>query len=340
MKQLITTLLILLSFTANSQLVYWWPVGIDPMWITQPAASNNTLSWQPSTSQVSSSGFNTGTGFWYQYNHNQISRYTSTQINVFCPNSPVMQVTISLDINLENRYDWLYFQYSTDNGATWINPVANGPTSLNGINLSTYQIPNTTAGNRKGWTGNLGVIAPSYMLPVGTYRFRFIFVTDVSGNTYAGPGGTYIHYADINNVEIYCPTAMPVEVSNWSVRNESWQNLLIWSAESQSCKNYVIERSMDGKVWSMSGNIDCIGLSGYESADKNYQRGAINYYRLSWVDENSETTRHPEIVSIDNRDEQMTVIDVVNTLGQPCSVDAQGLVIIRYSDGSIEKRYN
>lgn len=335
MKTLITTTLILLSLSGHAQLLYSWTPGVNPAWAPQPAGTSNTFSWQPTTGDVSSSGFNAGTGSWYQYNHNQVTRYTSPDMVLSCVNSTVAQITLSLNINLENRYDFLYFQYSPDGGVTWINPVANGPTSLNGINLSAYQIPNTAAGNRKGWTGALGAITLNYIIPVGTFRFRFIFVTDGSGNTYTAPGGSYIHYADVLGFAINCLVVLPVTVTSFEGKAG---NILSWQVESEQCAQYFVERSTDGVNWTLAGEVGC-GSTSYTITDNDYP-AAINYYRLSWLDQDGRTGANEELVSIDNRGVDRVVIDVVNTLGQACAIDAAGMVIIRYSDGSIEKRYN
>lgn len=308
MKTLITTLF-LIPFIVLSQM-YTWGVGTNPAW-TSSNFGNNTLSWQPSINTVSTSGFNNGTGNWYRYNNNQTTNYTSPTIDFTgCNTSNYISVTLSLEINLETNYDFLYFQYSTDNGVTWINLGA--------------------------WTGGLGAISPNYIIPKTANRFRFVFTSDNSVNSYTIGFTTYIYYADILGFVVNCPAILPIELISFKGYKQPKNNKLVWNIESETdCDYYTLERSIDGKDWKTINYIQAINSNSYVVLDYDYEE-AINYYRLSQTDLNgSKVVYENELVSIDNRTGRLKIISITNLLGQSINDSYKGVVIITYEDGSI-----
>lgn len=195
------------SFNAHVQLPYSWTPGIDPGWESSNNTSN-TLSWQPNASIVSTSDLISESN-WHTYNDSQITAYTSPTYNFVCNSSNYLTVSFNLLVNLEDEYDWMYFQYSIDGGLTWVNPVSNSAsTNGSGVNLSGYS-PQTSYvnsdSNRNGWTGRIGVVnyTPFVVLNTGNNRFRFIFASDNSVNTYGGEQYLLcIHTKFYNNMRI------------------------------------------------------------------------------------------------------------------------------------------
>ena len=166
MKNIILILLIVNSLFSHSQLPYSWVNGVNPGWISSNP-TNRTLGWQSCALMVSSSNCD-NIGGWFAYNNSQITSYTSGTINTMCSNASTVVVTINLDIFLENRYDWLYFQYSLNGGATWINPVElSSSTNGSGVNLSAYPpltTYSTNNSNRNGWTNSV-LGSKMYIIP-------------------------------------------------------------------------------------------------------------------------------------------------------------------------------
>lgn len=311
MKNLIT-LLFLIPFIVLSQM-YTWGVGANPAW-TSSNFGNNTLSWQPSINTVSTSGYNNGTGNWYRYNNNQTTNYTSPTINLIgCTTSSYVSVTINLDINLETNWDFLYFQYSTNNGTTWINLGA--------------------------WTGNLGNINPNYVIPNTANRFRFVFTSDPSVNSYTIGFTTYIYYADILGFVIICPVYLPVELISFKGYKQPKSNKLVWLIESENdCDYYTLERSIDGKQWEVINNITTTNSDAYIVYDDKFEE-VINYYRLSQTDFNgTKLVYENDLISIDNRTGKLKVIAITNLLGQAVNDNYSGVVIWLYEDGSTVKK--
>jgi len=127
----------------------------------------------------------------------------------------------------EQRFDGANFQYSLDNGATWINVGAfNDPTSClneNWYNTSAITNLNTLANPRNGWSGNIQttsgsclggdgsggwVIAQQCMPELGgksNIRFRFTF----------GSGTTCNDFDGIAFDDIYIENAPPI-LANFS----------------------------------------------------------------------------------------------------------------------------
>jgi hypothetical protein len=326
--------------------MYTWGPGLNPAW-NSSNLTNSTLGWQASINTVSTSGFNAGTGNWYTYNNSQITTYTSPLVPLTgCPTSSYLIVNLSLEINLENRYDWLYFQYSNDGGTTWVNPVAqSASTNASGVNLSGYSPLTTYANinsNRNGWTGNLGVINPSYTIPNTANRFRYIFASDPSVNSYTIGFTTYVYYADLLNFTVICPIFLPVELKSFEAYNISkGLNEAIWSVENEiNSDYYLVERSENGIDWVKVEKTSSTGSSNYLIRDQSFNP-VINYYRLSQFDtDGSRATYNELIVSVDNRLDKKEIISIHNLLGQPVHINTPGVIIIQYKDGSTERKLN
>lgn len=311
MKNLIT-ILFLIPFVVLSQLPYSWIANINPGW-TSSNPSNNTLAWQGSITTVSTAGWNAGMGF-LRYNNNQTTNYTSPTMNfTSCNTSSYVSVTVNLDINLETNFDFLYFQYSTDNGVTW-------------INLGAY-------------TGALGNITPNYIIPNSTNRFRFVFTSDPSVNSYSIGATTYVYFADILGFNITCPVFLPVDLVSFKGYKQSKSNKLVWYIDSENdCDYYTLERSINGKEWQIINTITAINSDAYVVYDDKFEE-VINYYRLSQTDLNgTKLVYEDDLVSIDNRTGKLKVIAVTNLLGQTVNDNYSGIVIWLYEDGSTIKK--
>ena len=286
---LVSSIIALTCMIAFGQLPYtWYPA--NPSW-TSSNSTDSTLDYQSTYALVSTSDTNTVLGGWYSYKNSQITTYTSPTYDFSCTSN--IKIDIGLVVNLENRYDWMYFQYSTDGGANWINPVAlNTQTNGSGVNLSAYP-PLTISGtnrNRKGWTGQVGVVNVSYtVLASATFKMRFIFETDASINTYNS--GANIYFCDITSLSVVCLATLPIELigtpiiqCNGSSRTISWT-----TASESNTLHYVLQSSTEGMLWSNIATIDAAGWSNtpltYTYTD-NIDYGNVVYYQILEVDYN------------------------------------------------------
>lgn len=342
MKKILLTLIsIYMIFISYSQLPYSWPSGSNPGW-TSSNPGLTQLSWQSGIPGVSTSGFSGG---WYAYTNSQITEYKSPFLNfTSCNTSQYVQVNIRLDIDLENIYDWLYFQYSINGGTTWNNPVVlSTSTNNSGVNLSTYSpltnwINNNS--NRNGWTGYLGIVNVSYIIPKTTNQFRFIFASDGSVNTW---GGGFIYYADILNFAVTCPVLLSIELLTFNGINQNNINILTWSTASEDNNDYfTLERSEDGEKWEEIKQIDGAGNSQeelhYSCVDNTY-KNVINYYRLSQTD-NDGSKKYFDPIAINNTYNKKEILKVVNSLGQIVDINTKGVLFIIYTDGKIKRIVN
>lgn len=315
MKKLLILALLLPLF--SSAQLYDWVNGTNPVW-TSSNPSNRTLSWQGSITTVSTSGFNNGTGNWFTYNNSQITYYTSPIISLPpCTTSSFINISPSLDINLENNFDYLRFEYSLNGGATWI-----------------------TLGN---WTGAVGVINPAYLIYyTPTIRFRFTFTSDNSVNSYTLGFTTYVYYADILDFTIFCPVILPTTVISFTGKKNVGVNTLYWEVDNnEDCSYYFLEKSEDGEHWTkIPYNVDCNGLT-YQFNDGKFEP-IINYYRLCKMNGDGHVTVFNEmLVSIDNRvGSEGEIVKTINTLGQEIEINklASGVVLDIYGSGEVKRR--
>lgn len=340
--KVVGVLVVLLSvFSSAAQLPYSWTTNVNPGW-TSSNASINTLSWQAAFGAVSTSDINVTGGYSYLYNNSQVTAYTSPVYDfTSCSSSSFVQVSINLFVFLENRYDWLYFQYSTNAGASWVNPVAqSSANNLSGVNLSAYAPLTNWAGNasnRNGWTGNLGTISPLYLIPKTANRFRFIFASDVSGNSIFGT----VYSADILDFTVTCPVVLPTEIVSFEGSFSGNSNTISWESESETNNNfYTLERyDAISDSWNTVVKVNSKGMGKYFYVDTKYETGITNYYRLQQTDLDGTTREAAPAISVDNTQENVEVTKIVNSLGQDIDNNTKGIVIIHYSNGTTHKTY-
>lgn len=340
MKKLLIVLL-LLNINLFGQLPYTWVS--NPGWVSSNT-SVNTLCYQNGCYKEVSTSDCTGSS-WNTYNNNQITSYTSPNYSFVCASN--ISVSINLDINLESRYDWLYFQYSIDGGISWINPVSlSSSTNGSNVNLSGYS-PLTAAANnnnRNGWTGSIPTFTVTYLIPASSLtKFRFIFESDFSVNSYSS--GSFIYYADILGFSATCTSVLPIELVSFDGYKYDDHNLLTWvSATELNNDYYRLEKSTDAISWETVYIADGAGSSftpiHYQYKDYNYKTNEILYYRLVQIDFNG-NSKIFNIISIDrsNNKAERKLIRVTNILGQEVDPETDGVLIYQYSDGSYDKNY-
>jgi|694.fasta_scaffold38805_4 hypothetical protein len=211
-----------------------------------------------------------------------------------------------------------------------VNETAN-QTTLIESNLSTNPDCSSNWTNWNQWTD---VYTSNY---TGTVYFQILV-----NSTYFS---TTLYIEDVRIIEMD-PTALPIELLYFKGKNVDDYNNLYWSTASEHNNDYfTLEKSYDGYVFHVVDKIDGAGNSThqlyYEFHDYNLQP-LITYYRLKQTDYDGKY-EYSEIISIDNRsnnNDKPKLTNIVNTLGQTVNVDYNGLLIYRYSDGSVKKVNN
>jgi hypothetical protein len=135
------------------------------------------------------------------------------------------------------------------------------------------------------------------------------------------------------------PVNLPVELNDFNGVNNGKENDLFWSTQSEINNDYfLVEYSATGTDWITIDKINGSGNSSqshnYSTAHRDYDKG-INYYRLKQVDFDGFETKH-KVISIDNSDNQK-LLKRFNLMGQEVNEHYRGIVILYYSNGSIEK---
>ncbi|TSJ46609.1 hypothetical protein [Fluviicola chungangensis] len=307
MRGLLTGLIVASGFAAFSQLPYSWTPGTDPGW-----TSSGPLQWRSGCSVVTTNC--TGT-----YNNNMNTTYTSPSIDASCANASTVSVTFTAYGNAEYTYDFMFIYYSTDNGATWINPYGAGI----------------------GWTGNFGSspgsTIPAIVIPTSNnIRFRFNFQSD---NSFTYPG------YKLTDFDVVCNVVLPVEIYSFTGKRTGSENQLNWITQSEKDNDYFdVEWSVnpEADIWSRIGTVQSQGNSSekqtYGFVHTN-PSGGKNYYRITQVDLDGTRRTYEELVVVDNTMKEIPVKEVVNLLGQPADENTPGIVIYVYEDGTKVKKY-
>lgn len=136
---------------------------------------------------------------------------------------------------------------------------------------------------------------------------------------------------------------LPVELVSFNGKKSDVANTLYWTAESElRLDKYYLERSIDvlnwEKITSLSPNtVSNDGLHHYQFDDYSFEKGTINYYRLTTKDLDNTYSVHDNVVSLDNRVKAKTILYRTNVLGQIVPDTQRGFIIYVYDDGTTEK---
>ena len=116
---------------------------------------------------------------------------------------------------------------------------------------------------------------------------------------------------------------------------------MTWSTASEyNASHYLLQQSSDGFNYMTFATLPAAGNSSqtlYYNAMHLNPEPVVNYYRLVQYDFDG-VYEVFEVISIDNRVRSSKIIKKVNLLGQEVDDTYEGLVIIYYDDGEIEKR--
>lgn len=312
MKKLLISMMAGLSLAAFSQLPYSWIPNVDPGW----NSPQGPLVWRPGCAAVT-------TNCSGQYGNNLYSNYTSPSINATCGNASTISVTFTAYGDLESGSDFLYFEYSLNDGVTWTNPY----------------------GADVGFSGSFGPFPGTPISPVilnanSNMRFRFTFLSDGAGNASG---------VKIVDFDILCNVVLPIDLISFTGEKWKSENMLSWTTLSERDNDYFdVEWSVNPELntWESVLKVSAYG-EGDSQTEQVYSGmhslpaiGKMNYYRITQVDEDGTRNTFQQLVSIDNTVKESRVKEVVNMLGQMVPEDTPGFVIYIYDDGRKIKKYH
>ena len=136
------------------------------------------------------------------------------------------------------------------------------------------------------------------------------------------------------------PVALPITLLSFTGHNTVDGNLIQWQTASEHNNDYFnIEKTSDGETFENIGYIKGAGESTYPTTysftDYNSNRD-INYYRLKQTDFDGKST-YSDLISIDTRIKAKIISRMVSLMGTEVNETYRGIVIVEYTDGSIEK---
>lgn len=178
----------------------------------------------------------------------------------------------------------------------------------------------------------------SWVSPVNVVAGQIYFL--MINNWTAGGAGYNVSFAG-STASLDC-TPLAAELISFSgVANETY-NTLSWKSESASQVDYyTLERSIDMEKWEIvseqSGSQNTDFSISYSINDENFKTGIVNYYRLSKTNFDKKTTQI-RTISLVNNAIPVTVVKVINMMGQEVNPEYEGLRIIQYSNGTSTRK--
>lgn len=176
----------------------------------------------------------------------------------------------------------------------------------------------------------------------GTQPYSFTAPTNNTYYIHVNADGYCTDDALCRDVTITLVTSLPIELMEFNGKENGTTNLLYWNTASEQNNDYfTLERTSDGETWEEVAKVVGAGNSqevlSYSYLDSDYERGKINYYRLSQTDfdGNSEVFN---VIAIDNTKNNRTIVKIVNMSGQEVKdINATGVYMEIYDDGSMRK---
>jgi hypothetical protein len=144
-------------------------------------------------------------------------------------------------------------------------------------------------------------------------------------------------------IRVSTPVSLPISLISFTGHNTVDGNSLEWKTASEVNSDYfTLERGIyrNGSVeWlelqfvNGAGNSNIINTYGYFDLDYSDD---INYYQLTQTDYDGNSVTY-NMISIDNRIGGKIISSMVNLLGQEVNENYRGIVVVTYTDGSVEK---
>ncbi len=108
----------------------------------------------------------------------------------------------------------------------------------------------------------------------------------------------YVDHPEYVALIFQCTGLLPVTLIDFTAQKNKESVLLRWyTTQETSFKKYEIERSINGRIFNVIGEVEGINLGNYSFTDKNLPNGAIVYYRLKMIDQDGKF-KNSNIVSV------------------------------------------
>lgn len=134
---------------------------------------------------------------------------------------------------------------------------------------------------------------------------------------------------------------LPVQMVEYDVQSIKGVNSIEWTTKSEINNDFfTLERSFDGEFWQPFATIDGAGNStsfNTYSVNDYLVYDGWTYYQL-WQTDFDGATKNLGIISVDNQTQEVTLVKIVNLLGEEVQEDYDGIKVYIYSDGSTVKR--
>lgn len=240
-----------------------------------------------------------------------------------------------------NNVSW--FQFCSATAGTW-------EVKVDGVTGCTLPAPNqgvqasvftgaTTALSNQGNSQNPIPPGGSWTSPVITVNAGSCAYLMIDG--FAGDGCNY--NVTLTNLTGGC--VLPIELTQFSGYKSNSVNVLEWTTQSEkNSKEFIIERSADGKNWKtlgvIPGHFNSTITRNYYFTD-NSPSDILNYYRLKQTDVDNRF-EYFKMIFIDNRNLDTPKIQSVNDLlgnnyGQTIPTGYRGVLILKYDNGTCKK---
>lgn len=270
---------------------------------------------------------------------------------------PVTSGTVALTIQTGYDYDFAIWKtgncanlgapvrcsYSSRDGNTGMMVPYAGTTSLlgcgflflqpcSGLITTPYNAVDQLEGSGgDGWVNALDVTAgQTYILLVDNFQANSTAFT--------------LDWNFTNGASLNCaPVPLPIALAAFSASYEASANTnrIVWRTESERFNDhFTLERSTDGFQWTIvdqqAGEENSVTPIDYYFDDYTFEPGKVNYYRLSQTDYDG-TVETFDVISVNNKQTERTVLKAFNTMGQQVSPDTHGILILMYEDGTTRR---
>ena len=272
---------------------------------------------------------------------------TQLPINSFCtPPTPEMKIP-SIGTNSYNVCEGVLYDNGGSIGNYSVN--ANGYTTLYpGTAGSMVSVTFTSFNLETNWDyvyvydGN-NTAAPLLGVFTGTnLPGNFISTASDGSLTLRLTSDGSIQYAGFS-AEISCLTPLPVEMLSYGGVNKGEYNHISWVTSSEYNSDYfLIRHSIDGINWESVDKVSSIGNTsiGSEYSLNDYRITDVTYYKITQFDFNGVYREYPPFSVTKNSNNGREIIKYVDVSGREILPSTMGLVIILYSDGTIERVFN
>ena len=211
--------------------------------------------------------------------------------------------------------------------STWTNPEVNVTYIITSSNVNDWITVRMSVFN--GSVLSSGNTPLSITIPESMIYYIHVNSTNICGTE-----------SVCRNVSVERISALPVEMIYFEGKSSGDYNLLQWATASEYNADYFsIETSLTGIDWDIITNINCTGWSNEEIKyyyNHKFDRSELNYYRLIQYDNDGYFDIYGPIV-IDNRKVSKKIIKHINLMGQEVNPYTEGVILVVYEDGTIEK---